>query len=742
MNTAQKRILLREDTTEAIVSEIGNGMPAYPTEGRPNPYVSSTSRWQDGRWFLDNPTSGASIFQSMIEWNMLFADGTNLMDACNADLLEQFRRLAWSLFADPRAGQALKPGTAKHLSIALRDLLQWMVKNRYAHMSELDSTASQRFLDDVQARLDGVAQQDLLEDLLDEDTLQAVDMVDQENNEETRQDTDVALEVTEGWVRNRLVVWRHMWDQRAAMRAAGVEPLPHEPFGGRKVGRLCKEMATKAVQKIPPLPDEVAVAIMNAAHAYMEIAAPDVLRMVADMQVLRDTYRKQKNASKKKFRTVSGRMKKWEFSTPSGSDQPWHSPLTEAESPASTLRLLADDLSRACSIILQSETGMRASEVCSLPAGINHETGLPSCIETRLSKSGMLEMFYLKGTLSKTRPTPESATWLLAARPRGSHILPNSVRAVEVIQKLLQPFRHMADGKVRETLFVMFDGSEGFPTDGQRIRVLYNEILLRWQKRFVAAHVDWAAVKATPDTQKYINSKGDCLRTHQWRKTYAQFVFQVNPKLLPAIARQFKHLSIAMTEGAYINTNDALLKDVAEHNLYRTTDKLLEFARGTAPKMEGRLAKLLEKYQGELGTIIKGKNSTDARQAMLAWCAQRSLKLFFHGYGGCIPGLAPTEAECHKRAQTVHWANTSPNYATREPSVCTGCFLFMVGPESVNFWRDRYVSNNTAYLQAKAQGNGEDFRVAKERAAQSAAYLKFLDVPLPEIVLGGESHAG
>jgi hypothetical protein len=315
-------------------------------------------------------------------------------------------------------------------------------------------------------------------------------------------------------------------------------------------------------------------------------------------------------------------------------------------------------------------------------------------------------------------------------------------RAVNVIQKLLQPFRSMADGKVREALFVVFSKGDGFSSDGQTISVLTTEALLRWQKRFVAAHVDWTTVNASPDTQKYINSKGDCLRTHQWRKTYAQFVFQVNPKLLPAIARQFKHLSIAMTEGAYIDTNDALLKDVAEHNLYRTTDRLLEFARGTAPKMEGRLARLLEKYQGELGTIIKGKNDTEARQAMLTWCTQRSLKLFFHGYGGCIPGLAPTEAECHKRAQTVHWANTAPNYATREPNVCTGCFLFMVGPESVEFWHDRYVSNSAAYLQAKAQGKADDFRVAKERAAQSATYLKFLDVPLPEIVLEGESYAG
>ena len=732
MGKAQKKILHGEHTTEVIVSKIGNGTPAYPTEGCPNPWVSSISRWQDRTWFLDNPTPGAVPRSSTIEWDVLCEDGTTLLDACHADLLEQFRRFAWSLFAAPRTGNALKPGSASPLSVGLRELLRWMVKNRYARMSELDGAASQCYLDGFQAQLDGVAQEDSLEELLDENELQAIDITDREDNEETSQDTDEALQVTEGWVRTRLVVWRYMWDQRAAMRAAGVDPVPQEPFGGRKIGRLATEMATKASQKIPPLPDEVAVAIMNAAHGYIETAAADVLRKVEDMRTLRDTYGH--------CNTASRHMKKWEFSVRPGSNQPWHSPLGEVR-PVATLRRLVDDMSRACSIILQSETGMRANELCSLPSGINPKTGLPACIEIRPSKSGMLELFYLKGTLSKMRPTPESATWLLAARPRGSDVLPNSVRAVDVIQKLLQPFRDMADGKVREALFVVFDIGEGFPKNGQTVSVLTIAILRKWQKRFVAAHVEWSTVKATPDTQNYINSKGESLRTHQWRKTYAQFVFQVNPKLLPAIARQFKHLSIAMTEGAYINTNDALLKDVAEHNLYRTTDKLLEFARRTAPKMEGRLAGLLEKYQGELRTIIEGKSDNEARQAMLAWCSQRGLKLFFHGYGGCIPGLAPTEAECHKRAQTVHWANTAPNYATREPSVCTGCFLFMVGPESVEFWRDRYVSNNAAYLQAKAQGKADDFRVAKERAAQSATYLKFLDVPLPEIVLEGECHA-
>lgn len=321
MGKAKKKILQGEHTTEAIVSKIGNGTPAYPTEGFPNPWVSSTSRWQDRTWFLDNPTPGAVPHSSTIEWDMLFEDGTNLLGACHADLLEQFRRFAWSLFAAPRTGNALKPGSASPLSVGLRELLRWMVKNRYARMSELDGAASQCYLDGFQAQLDGVAQEDSLEELLDENELEAIDITDREDNEETSQDTHEALQVTEGWVRTRLVVWRYMWDQRAAMRAAGVDPVPQEPFGGRKIGRLATEMATKASQKIPPLPDEVAVAIMNAAHGYIETAAPDVLRMVEDMRTLRDTYGR--------CNTASRHMKKWEFSVRPGSDQPWHSPLGE-----------------------------------------------------------------------------------------------------------------------------------------------------------------------------------------------------------------------------------------------------------------------------------------------------------------------------------------------------------------------------------------------------------------------------
>jgi hypothetical protein len=107
------------------------------------------------------------------------------------------------------------------------------------------------------------------------------------------------------------------------------------------------------------------------------------------------------------------------------------------------------------------------------------------------------------------------------------------------------------------------------------------------------------------------------------------------------------------------------------------------------------------------------------------------MKIFFHGYGKCIPAIAPTKAECHKRAQTIHWANKEPNYSKREPSVCTGCQLFLADNENVDYWTTRYVENMSIYFEAQALGRGSEYRVAKARADQAKIYLSTLNIELP-----------
>lgn len=324
----------------------------------------------------------------------------------------------------------------------------------------------------------------------------------------------------------------------------------------------------------------------------------------------------------------------------------------------------------------------------------------------------------------------------MAARPRGSEIIPSAVRAIDVIQRVLQPWREIAyDKQNRELLFVTWGkAGRAFPRSPYDIEPMSSATLGLLQKTFISSSIDWCELPDDPVLARYKATVGMCIISHQWRKNYARFVFQVNRKMIPAVARQFKHLSLAMTEQAYIGTDIGLIEDVAIENRRMTVDLLLQKLRGDGPRHEGRMGKLLEQYKHNLGQIV-GETHENARVMLEQWCSSRDLKIFFHGYGSCIPGLAPSEAECHKQEKTVHWANNEPNYSRREPSVCAGCYLFIVGPENVAYWLDRYVRNMRAWLNAKACGTERQFHVAKVRAEQSASYLRIWSVDLPEIML-------
>lgn len=714
-------------TTQEIV-EFAAAVSRYPTVEEPNPWVSQTSRWLDSKWYLDNSTPGALVSASTIYWEIELKDGISLLAPQHAQLLHEMRHFVWSLFVDRRGRAALKTGSAGFLRTGMAALSRWMVEHNYASLGELNGRASQYYIDAI---IDEATRrwQDEEEDefaaevqeTVDHDEANFEDEADAEK--EIDQGSDSVVEITESYLYPRLRIWSWLWQQRHAMADIGIAPPREQPFAGASVQALRRKLATKVAGRIPPIPDEAALLILNAAHAFMETHATELLGFAETAgQLLRHgplaTNTFKRYLRKAFFADHDGKEARAIFT---GRD-----PLTKRA------REMMDDMVDACGIILQSETGLRVSELCGIKTtGIDPETGLPSCIEVRPSKSGMLDLYYLRSVLAKTRKAPEEKIWLLAAKPRGAKGVPNAVRAVEVVYHLLQPWRALCRGATREMLFVNFTHSAGLPQTASGITSTQSQSIMFGQKRFISGHVDFSGLPDTQELRVYKQTKGKCVRTHQWRKVYARYVFQVNPKLLPAIARQFKHLSLAMTEGAYIGTDIGLIKDVAQYNRNQVTNLFLQYARGQNPRREGRFAKLMEKYQPEMTKLVTGKSEEQARNAIEAWVVDRDIKLFFHGYGACMPALAPTEAECHKKAQTIHWANNAPNYSTREPVVCTGCYLFLAGPETADYWRGRYIDNMTSWLEARKQGRENQYRVAKARADQSAIYLKTMGVPLP-----------
>lgn len=726
-------------------------------------YISSVSKWTDITWIFDGRAVGDSIGRVTCHWDFQLHDGTTLLAAQYASLLHEARHFLWSLFSDRRNGRKLKESSVGNLFVALRRLLKWMVERNYASFGELDSQASDRFCDWLvefysipSAVTDETSDSELLwndskTDVADRDIVISdevgLDEFEEENfdtvtrTNETSADSSVddfeheeAGGVTSGQISRYLTTWRHLWEQRIALAKVGVPSIQECPFSGRSVYKVAGELATKVSKQIPPLPDEVAIPLMNAAHQFIEIASDDLIRAVEGLAHIRDITSSTGSHSSFSSPEAVRFLHDFNFSTPAGSDAPWHGPLGfTKESMVEELRRLVDILVDACSLIVQAESGMRLGELAALPAGQDELTGLPHCVTRRPSKSGMLDLYYVRSTLRKNRVVPTDEQWLLAAAPRGTVALPDAVNAVLVLQKVLAPFRAMASSDIGNYLIVAFGVPRSFPTTSTGVIEPRSYLIRTGQQRFAELFVDWSKIEPVEQVRPYVESSGRCIRTHQWRKTYAQYVFQVNNRLLPAIARQFKHLSLAMTEGAYVGTSASLVSGVAEFNRNLTTNFFLTNIRGTASKQEGRLAKLMDKYRPELVRIIKGLDTSDARKAVDAWCQNRDMKIFFHGYGKCIPAIAPKEAECHKRAQTVHWSNTGPNFAWRDPSTCTGCFLFLADRESIDYWNGRYMENMTSWLEAEAQGRGNDYRIAKVRAEQAKTYLMKLGAPITDV---------
>jgi hypothetical protein len=432
--------------------------------------------------------------------------------------------------------------------------------------------------------------------------------------------------------------------------------------------------------------------------------------------------------------------------------EPWHTPPDQAEvdefwavykkgytrstvSGSQLLRSLICSIRDACSIVIQSETGLRVSELCGLDPGIDQESGLPTSVRVRRSYSGLNELFYVDGRLFKTVPTSERVEWLVGSRPVGSKEIPPPVRALGVLTRLLDPWRKLArDPEIARTLFVQPAGIHGMPGKSG-IGITFEDMILVGQRQFVYRYVDLSKLpdrnRRGEDLAAYRENRGLCLRTHQWRKTFARYICGTDSRMLPAVSRHFKHLTLAMTEEAYLGKNPAL-QDAYESNINQSTARILyENARGK-PAQAGRMAKVIDEHRADLQALIANKDERDGRRAIQKWVEHNRLQIFFAPHGKCFIRMDPVGARCHEVGQTVHWLNEEPDYAIRHPSLCAGCSCFLVDKENEEFWLQRYLDNYRAFLQGASLGKASDYRIARERADQAAAILQALKVPIPE----------
>lgn len=683
--------------------------------------VSPASRWTDDHWHFENPVPGAHRSASTIAWNVEVRPGESLLDRRHADLLNWMRRFAWSLFFAPgNNASPLAPGSAAILSSGLRHLARWMVANEYTWPSQLDSSALDNFKNDLSVSL--------------------ADELDEEGG------------ISLGQAAHRIRPIVALWQQRDELAAAGIEPLPQIPWGGRGAMELAKEISSKAHGYIRPLPDEVAIRVINAAEQFLSTPADDIIRLQTLLENIQQRpsgghHTGPGTSSAYKARLMNDAISKFKFSRKDSSEEPWLQSIrserdTEERliTPIQRVRQLILAVQHAAVIAIQAGAGMRISEVCGLGAGIDAATGLPRCVSVSESFTGLNEIFLVRSFLSKMEESPREVEWLVGMRPKGSDYLPLTVRAIIVLDRLLEPYRALCGS---DRLIVGFNNLRGLPRTGSSISPANSERLLRGMREFVR---DWAMLDRLPDESEhpieekdllpYKTSRGQILRSHQFRKFYANFAFSVDSRLLPAVQMHFRHLSQAMTEGHYWGANQLQIEPLPTTQRQQTALLMYELATGKA-LVAGRMGDQLSSHLDQLRNIIVDRGRAAAWQAAINFVFEYDLRLWFAPHGKCLP-LVPANMRCHRMAGTSSWLNKEPNYETREPSVCAGCSSFVLDSRHRQFWEERFITNWASYRAAEKNGLASAFRVVRDRAAQARALLSAIGVDAESLILHQE----
>ena len=257
---------------------------------------------------------------------------------------------------------------------------------------------------------------------------------------------------------------------------------------------------------------------------------------------------------------------------------------------------------------------------------------------------------------------------------------------------------------------------------------LRSGIVLLGLKKFASEHIDWKRIPKNSaqgvSITEYIDSKGNILKTHQWRKNFAQFLYRVDHTMTPSISRHFKHTTLIMTEQNYIGSDDRLLDDINSIQRREHSRFLFEYCTGVRI-VDGLGSKLIDEFMPQFQINLEDPDASMVR--IENFCAERSLSSFFGPHGKCLIGFDPLRSECHKAGGTLSWVNKFPNYEVQTPGMCTGCTCFVVDTEHLPFWKDRYQKNNEAWIIAKSGGLEAQFSIAHQRAAQALKIIQRLE---------------
>lgn len=683
--------------------------------------ITPMSKGGDVVWACPPTTPGVRQKDCQVNWGMELIDGSRLIDPRHARRLEWAKKLMALILHAPVGGNVPSPTSMVSFQLGFKWLLSWMAMRCVCHPHELDV---QLYIDDLPRYIT------------------------------ERNDGD---EITIHQVSSALFILTWLWSERRLLYKWGVPSISENPFRDQSLNCYAKSIATKAAGWIPPLPDEVAIPLFNEVAWWLAQPADDVVRLlnyvndplrgiepvVTDLRFPRDARRPTAGEGKLAWdRRANRYIAEFRFTTFLGETEPWHVAIDSTYerntgiNPRARVRILFDAVRDACSLAVQGMSGMRTSELLGIEAGFEAASGLPKGVRIENSATGLYEIFIMRTGLSKTeRGLPREMDWTLGMRPKGSQDEPLPVRALRLLNSLYEPWRARAKST---RLFLAGTPSEALARKTSALGAMNSDKIRDCMKRFIER---WVDLSGLPDESRrkikdndlipWRQSRGRIFKSHMLRKSFAQFMFAVDPRLIPAIQLQFHHLSLAMTDSGYIGNNPLLLVDIDSVGTQSRNLMILEMVLGRNP-LAGKMGEELEHVTKALAEKVKDLPTSDAYAAVVKFCEQAQLPIFFSPHGACMP-VQTHEMRCHDEAGTLMLLRNQPNARTRQPSLCAGCSCFVLDARHADFWASRYTENWLAYKRAERSGDVIGYKVIKERAQQAGKLLKKIGVEVERL---------
>ncbi|QQV77924.1 hypothetical protein H5J25_04015 [Sphingomonas aliaeris] len=608
--------------------------------------------------------------------------------------------LVWSLLVDPR-GEATRNIQSVCLKVTGLDrVLAWVARTG-GGLADLDEEQFEYFLDELEDEIDA-----------------------------GRLDSSRSQRPTQGTVRVLIAPWHVLRDQAPAMAEAGVDALTFDPFVHQSPTSIVISMSGDGPRKGDPIPDEVAVAVVQAATAMLGTPADEVESALRSCMELRRTY--QGGRHKVKFKAS---LPERSFSPLAEDGEPWlevpaGAPWRVYES------IIEHGLRRvvgACATLVFACGGQRSSEVLAVEAGIDPQTGLPACVERSRSDTHTFDLYWLNSTRFKmTDGEPEKDQWLIGCATAGDTELPDAVQAIATIHQVLAPFREIAEGDASTRLLI--NRYNGFRSlRGDLVRPMSYHTLRDWMHVFLAEAIEWSALpdvaRDGTDLTTFKRLKGANISSRGWRRTLVQFLLRVDGRMTLPLARRLRHKMHNVINGAYQSNDPALMEEVNDAMARTLARTIVGISDGSRP-VTGWLGDLLTTHIDEVRELTCGLRGEEAVTKVQAWASKRQLGLFESGAGKCGLRLMPRHALCHLVAGSAGWWSRQPA-DNRTDENCANCKLCVVDSEHLHFWTSRYAAARRQVLISRTIGREEEAWVHAGQAATARNMLKRLDGRIP-----------